>query len=89
MGCAIRVIGALEENKVTGLCLRRRDIHAGLPPFFGSEPPEIPSVPAVVYDIAHKTGTVKAAFRCLTAPDIFDAQIFDGFIIHGCELRIG
>ncbi len=68
------VIGAFEENQITGLCIGFGDVLALVPQTVGGSAPYIVAV--LVVDPADVTRTVKAGFRGGTAPDVGRADIF-------------
>ena len=69
MGCARRVVGALEEHQIT-----RSDIGGGHPRTDAqqpgrTQPAEAPAHAAVVVDIADKAGAVEGGGRAAAAPE--------------------
>ena len=69
MGCAAGVVGFLEEDQVSGLCLTLRDNVAFSHQTIGRLPAHIPAIAAVVDNPADKAGTVKAGTRRAAAPE--------------------
>ena len=69
MGRSAGVVGFLEEDQVSGLCLALRDNVAFSHQTVGRLPAYIPAIAAVVDDPANKTRTVKAGTRRAAAPE--------------------
>ena len=63
MGCSAGVVGFLEEDQVSGLCLTLRDNVAFSHQTVGRLPAYIPAIAAMVDNLADKTGTIKAGTR--------------------------
>ena len=74
MGSAACVVGALEENQVTGTGLRCRNDGTLATPVLGGLPAKMEPGTAVVDCIGNKAGTVKAA-GTVPAPDIRRSEI--------------
>ena len=68
MGCATGVVGFLEEDQVSGLCLTLRDNVAFSHQTVGRLPAYIPVIAAVVDDPAYKTGAVKNWYSASCRP---------------------
>ena len=88
MGCATGVVGFLEEDQVSGLCLTLRDNVAFSHQTVGRLPAYIPAIAAVVDDPAYKTGAVKTGTRRAAAPNIGITEIFLCFGNHLPEFFI-
>ena len=69
MGRSAGVVGSLEEDQVSGLCLTFRDNVTFSHQTIGRLPAYIPAIAAVVDDPADKAGTVKAGTRRAAAPE--------------------
>ena len=63
MGRSTGVVGFLEEDQVSGLCLALRDNVAFSHQTVGRLPAYIPAIAAMVDNLADKTGTIKAGTR--------------------------
>lgn len=88
MGRSAGVVGFLEEDQVSGLCLTFRDNVAFSHQTIGRLSAYIPAIAAVVDDPADKAGTIKARARRAAAPDIGITEIFLCFGNHLSEFFI-
>ena len=87
MGCATGVVGFLEEDQVSGLCLTLRDNVAFSHQTVGRLPAYIPAIAAVVDDPAYKTGAVKTGTRRAAAPNIVIISGFSPTSHRACDFH--
>ena len=70
MGCARRVVGALEEHQIAGAQVGGGYPCADAQQPRSAQPPEAPAHAAVVVDIADEAGAVERSSRRAAAPDV-------------------
>lgn len=88
MTCTGCIISPLEENKVSGLYIPGTDSCRCILPSVCCKPSIVPTITAMIDDIAYKTGAVKTSRWTRTAPYIRVAKILLSFIQHVCKLLI-
>ncbi len=88
MGCTGCVVGSLKEYQVTRLHIGSSLSCCRIFPSVGRKSSIIPSVSAVVYDVAYKSGTVKACAWGRSSPYIRITEILFRFIKHPGKLLV-
>ena len=70
VGCTRSVVGSLEKDQVTRFCGGSGDNGTDTFQAIGRQSAHTPAIAAVIDDIGHEAGTVKAGGRTASAPDI-------------------